>query len=50
VSCRERLGEQENDMPSLTFRLRKTADAAAQLILVRDDGTHSTGTVGPADG
>ena len=37
-------------MPSLTFRLRKTADAGAQLILVRDDGTHTLGTVGPADG
>ena len=37
-------------MPSLTFRLRKSADAAAQLILVRDDGTHSLGAVGAADG
>ena len=37
-------------MPSLTFRLRKTADAAAQLILIRDDGTHTLGAVGPANG
>ena len=37
-------------MPSLLFRLKKRADAAAQLTLVREDGTHSTGPVGSAEG
>lgn len=37
-------------MPSLIFRLKKRADAQAQLTLVRDDGTFSTGPVGSADG
>lgn len=37
-------------MPSLTFRLKKRADAAAQLTLVREDGSHTTGPVGSADG
>src|SRR5436309_5122613 len=37
-------------MPSLIFRLKKRADAAAQLTLVRDDGTHTTGPIGPGDG
>jgi hypothetical protein len=37
-------------MPVLTFRLKKRADSAAQLILVRDDGSHTAGAVGPADG
>jgi hypothetical protein len=37
-------------MPRLTFRLKKNADAKAQLILVREDGTHTAGTIGPTDG
>jgi hypothetical protein len=37
-------------MPTLQFRLKKRADAHAQLTLVRADGTFSTGPVGPADG
>jgi hypothetical protein len=37
-------------MPSLIFRLKKRADAAAQLTLVREDGTHSTGPIGSAEG
>jgi hypothetical protein len=37
-------------MPSLLFRLKKRADAAAQLTLVREDGTRTTGPVGSAEG
>jgi hypothetical protein len=37
-------------MPSLTFRLKKRADADAQLTLVREDGSHTSGPVGSADG
>ena len=37
-------------MPRLTFRLKKNADAKSQLILIREDGTHTAGTIGPADG
>jgi len=37
-------------MPSLIFRLKKRADAAAQLTLVREDGTYTTGPVGSTDG
>src|SRR3954468_21946907 len=37
-------------MPTLTFRLKKRADAQAQLTLVREDGSHTSGAVGPADG
>jgi hypothetical protein len=37
-------------MPELIFHLKKRADATAQLILIREDGTHSVGAVGPADG
>ncbi len=37
-------------MPSLLFRLKKRADAAAQLTLVREDGTHTSGPVGSAEG
>ena len=36
-------------MPSLTFHLKKRADAAAQLILIRENGTHTAGAIGPAD-
>ena len=37
-------------MPSLTFRLKKRADASAQLTLIREDGSHTTGPIGSADG
>jgi hypothetical protein len=37
-------------MPRLTFHLKKRADAKSQLILTREDGSHTLGTVGPADG
>ena len=37
-------------MPSLTFRIKKRADADAQLILVREDGSATFGPFGPADG
>ena len=37
-------------MPRLTFQLRKRADAKSQLVLTREDGSHTIGTIGPADG
>ena len=37
-------------MPKLTFELKKRADAKAQLVLIREDGSHTVGTIGPADG
>jgi hypothetical protein len=37
-------------MPRLTFHLKKRADAKAQLILIREDGTHTRGSIGPSDG
>lgn len=37
-------------MPRLTFHLKKRADAKAQLILIRQNGTHTAGTIGSADG
>ena len=37
-------------MLRLQFHLKKRADAKAQLILIREDGTHTSGSVGPADG
>jgi hypothetical protein len=37
-------------MPTLLFRLKKRADANAQLTLIREDGTYSSGAVGPAEG
>jgi hypothetical protein len=37
-------------MPTLAFRLKKRPDAHAQLVLVREDGSSTVGTVGPADG
>jgi hypothetical protein len=37
-------------MPTLTFRIKKRADADAQLILVREDGSQTYGPFGPADG
>jgi hypothetical protein len=37
-------------MPTVIFRLKKRADANAQLTLVREDGSHTSGAVGSADG
>jgi hypothetical protein len=37
-------------VPSLKFQLRKRADAKAQLVLTRDDGTFTSGAIGPAEG
>lgn len=37
-------------MPKLTFELKKRADARAQLVLIREDGSHTLGTIGPSDG
>jgi hypothetical protein len=37
-------------VPKLTFELKKRADAKAQLILIREDGSHTIGTIGPAEG
>ena len=37
-------------MPRLTFELKKRADARAQLVLIREDGSHTLGTIGPSDG
>src|SRR4051812_23573535 len=37
-------------MPTLTFQLKKRADARAQLVLIRDDGTTTRARVGPAEG
>ena len=37
-------------MPRLTFELKKRADAKAQLVLTREDGSHTIGTIGPAEG
>jgi hypothetical protein len=37
-------------MPTLSFRLKKRADAAAQLVLVRDDGSFTAGAIGPHAG
>lgn len=37
-------------MPLLTLRFHRRADAASQLVLVREDGTHTAGAIGPAHG
>jgi hypothetical protein len=37
-------------MPSLSLRFRNRADANAQLVLVREDGSFSTGDIGPPAG
>lgn len=37
-------------MPILTLQLRKRADAKSQLVLIREDGSHTVGTIGPEDG
>src|SRR5919197_2091629 len=37
-------------MPTLSFRMKKRADADAQLILVREDGSFTSGAIGPHTG
>lgn len=37
-------------VPRLTFELKKRADAKSQLVLTREDGSYTIGTIGPADG
>jgi len=37
-------------MPTLTFRLKKRANADAKIILIREDGSETHGEFGPADG
>jgi len=37
-------------MPTLLFRLKKRADGTAQLTLVREEGTYSSGPLGSAEG
>ena len=37
-------------MPTLTFRIKKRPDANALLVLVREDGTSTTGQIGPPQG
>src|SRR5688572_28157344 len=37
-------------MPRLDFHLKKRADATAQLILIREDGSYTSGAIGPAEG
>jgi len=37
-------------MPTLSLRFHRRADADAQLVLVREDGTHTAGRIGPGDG
>lgn len=34
-------------MPTLTFRIKKRLDASAVLTLVREDGSSTTGSIGP---
>jgi hypothetical protein len=37
-------------MPSLTFRIKKRPDASAVLVLVREDGSSTSGSIGPPNG
>ena len=37
-------------MPKLTFRIKKRPDASAMLTLVREDGSSTSGAIGPAQG
>src|SRR3712207_1398382 len=37
-------------MPTLTFRIKKRPDASAMLVLVREDGSSTSGAIGPAQG
>jgi hypothetical protein len=37
-------------MPTLTFRIKKRPDASALLVLVREDGSSTSGPIGPPQG
>jgi hypothetical protein len=37
-------------MPTLTFRIKKRPDTSAMLVLVREDGSSTTGSIGPPGG
>jgi hypothetical protein len=37
-------------MPTLTFRIKKRPDSSALLVLVRDDGSSTSGPIGPPQG
>jgi hypothetical protein len=37
-------------MPKLTLRIKKRPDASAMLVLTREDGTSTSGPIGPAQG
>ena len=37
-------------MPTLTFRIKKRPDASAVLVLVREDGSSTAGSIGPPNG
>jgi hypothetical protein len=37
-------------MPALTFRIKKRPDSTAMLVLVREDGSSTTGSIGPPNG
>ena len=37
-------------MPALTFRIKKRIDASSILVLVREDGSSTTGSIGPPNG
>jgi hypothetical protein len=37
-------------MPTLTFRIKKRLDAHAVLVLVREDGSSTSGSIGPPSG
>jgi hypothetical protein len=37
-------------MPTLTFRIKKRLDAHAVLVLVREDGSSTSGSIGPPGG
>lgn len=37
-------------MPTLTFRIKKRPDTSAMLVLVREDGSSTSGSIGPPGG
>jgi hypothetical protein len=37
-------------MPTLTVRIKKRPDASAMLVLVREDGSSTAGSIGPPGG
>lgn len=37
-------------MPTLTFRIKKRPDASSVLVLVREDGSSTSGSIGPPNG